>query len=95
MTGEEYFIILCSIILSMGLLAILYLFLRDMPKERRKPFLMICLSSLYRVSGMVGLGIIFLCFVFPERAGTLQISVAVIALIIHFALMFVDGIKTE
>lgn len=95
MSGEEFFVILCSLILSVGLLAILYLLLRDMPKERRKPFFMLFLSSMYRVSGMLGIGAFILCFIFPERAGALQISVAVIALLIHFALMFVDGIEKE
>lgn len=94
MSGEGYFIILCSLILVMEIFAICYL-LRDKTREGKKHFLMALLSSLYRISGMVGMGIIFLCFVFPEKAGILQITVAVIALIIHFALMFVDGIETE
>jgi len=94
MTGTEVFLTtLCPLFCIMAFLAVCRLIIRDDPKNGKRLILMAILSLLYKVSGIIGIGFVVLCFIFPDRAGTLQISTAVIALLIHFGLFFVDGVK--
>lgn len=94
MTGTEVFLMILGWIVCIVCFLVVYrLIIRDDPKNGKKLFLMTALSQLYEMSGWVGFLAIVLCFVFPDNVGPRQISIIVIALLIHFGLMFVDGVR--
>lgn len=94
MTGTEILLMsVCFLICIVGLTVVIRMMIRDDPKNWKKELMMTALSELYRISGWAGFLSVAFCFIFPEKVGLRQISMTVIPLLIHFGLMFVDGVK--
>jgi len=103
MTGEISFIILCSMICVLGLLAICHThsqIKKQESKDGKKGDSLLSqrfLSGTYKFTGFVGMGLLVLCLFMPEKAGSLQVTLALISLLVHFGLSFVNhpGLKSE